>query len=223
MSGAKLDKHLQNLAALYPDQGPPFADHKEMYSVIDAIKEGDIPWQSFSVTYDGELPDGNVPPWMTASYEVWYRDPLRTMEQQIGNPDFAGEFDYSPKQIFDKDGKRQYTDLMSGNWAWKQAVGCLVLFLSKASDLTSVTPQDEIAKDETTHGAMFVPVVLGSDKTTVSVATGNNEYYPLYASVGNVHNNVRRAHRNAVSVIGFLSIPKGMRYFLFCSSSPTHI
>jgi hypothetical protein len=75
-------------------------------------------------------------------------------------------------------------------------------------------PQDEIAKDKTTHGAMFVPVVLGSDKTTVSVATGNNEYYPLYASVGNVHNNVRRAHRNAVSVIGFLSIPKSMRQFL---------
>jgi Plavaka transposase len=55
---------------------------------------------------------------------------------------------------------------------------------------------------------MFAPVILGSDKTTVSVATGNNEYYPLYASVGNVHNNVRRAHRNALSLIGFLAIPK---------------
>lgn len=55
---------------------------------------------------------------------------------------------------------------------------------------------------------MFVPVILGSDKTTVSVATGQNEYYPLYASIGNVHNNVRRAHRNAVSLIGFLAIPK---------------
>ena len=93
-----------------------------MYSVIDAIKEGDIPWQSFSVTYDGNLPDGDVPPWMTASYEVWYRDPLCTMEQQIGNPDFAEEFDFAPKQIFDQDDKRQYTDLMSGNWAWQQAV-----------------------------------------------------------------------------------------------------
>jgi hypothetical protein len=55
---------------------------------------------------------------------------------------------------------------------------------------------------------MFAPVILGSDKTTVSVATGNNEYYPLYASVGNVHNNVRRAHRNAVTLIAFLAIPK---------------
>ncbi|KAH9976908.1 hypothetical protein BJV74DRAFT_879553 [Russula compacta] len=30
---------------------------------------------------------------------------------------------------------------------------------------------DGIAKDESTHGSMFVPVVAGSDKTTVSVAT----------------------------------------------------
>lgn len=57
---------------------------------------------------------------------------------------------------------------------------------------------------------MLVPIILGSDKTTVSVGTGNNEYYPLYLSIGNVHNNVRRAHRGAVAVIAFLAIPKSM-------------
>lgn len=55
---------------------------------------------------------------------------------------------------------------------------------------------------------MFVPVVLGSDKTTVSVATGANNYYPLYASIGNVRNNVRWAHRDAIAIIGFLAMPK---------------
>lgn len=55
---------------------------------------------------------------------------------------------------------------------------------------------------------MFVPILLGSDKTTVSVATGHNEYYPLYASVGVVHNNIRRAHSGALTLIGFLAIPK---------------
>jgi len=35
----------------------------------------------------------------------------------------------------------------------------------------------------------------------------------LYASIGNVHNNVRRAHRNAVAIVGFLAIPKSMFYF----------
>ena len=68
--------------------------------------------------------------------------------------------------------------------------------------------QDAIAEDRSTHGSMFVPVILGSDKTTVSVATGQNEYYPLYISIGNVQNSVRRAHKNAVSLLAFLAIPK---------------
>jgi hypothetical protein len=33
--------------------------------------------------------------------------------------------------------------------------------------------QDIIAQDPDTHGSMFVPIILGSDKTTVSVATGH--------------------------------------------------
>lgn len=70
--------------------------------------------------------------------------------------------------------------------------------------------QDVIAEDASTHGSMFVPVILGSDKTTVLVATGQNEYYPLYISNGIVHNSVRRAHKNAVSLLAFLAIPKSM-------------
>lgn len=55
---------------------------------------------------------------------------------------------------------------------------------------------------------MFVPIILGSDKTTVSVATGQNDYYPVYMSIGNIHNNVRRAHTEGVVVIAFLAMPK---------------
>ena len=68
--------------------------------------------------------------------------------------------------------------------------------------------QDIIAEDPETHGSMFVPIILGSDKTTVSVATGQNDYYPLYLSIGNIRNNVRRAHRNGVVLLGFLAVPK---------------
>ncbi|KAI5986581.1 hypothetical protein EDC04DRAFT_2873516 [Pisolithus marmoratus] len=47
----------------------------------------------------------------------------------------------------------------------------------------------------------------------VSVATGNNEYYPLYISAGDVHNGMRHAHGEAVSLLGFLSIPKTDKEF----------
>lgn len=81
-----------------------------------------------------------------------------------------------------------------------------------------------ISKDANTHGSTFVPVILGSDKTTVSVATGQNDYYPLYASIGNVRNNVRRAHRNAVAVVAFLAMPKSKWLLFLCPiliTSPT--
>lgn len=68
--------------------------------------------------------------------------------------------------------------------------------------------QDIIAEDPDTHGSMFVPIILGSDKTTVSVATGHNQYWPVYMSIGNIHNNTHRAHRNGVVLLGFLAIPK---------------
>ncbi|KAG1827440.1 uncharacterized protein BJ212DRAFT_1443481 [Suillus subaureus] len=66
---------------------------------------------------------------------------------------------------------------------------------------------DIIAGDLETIGSTFVPIILRSDKTMVSVAMGNNEYYPLY-SIGNVHNNVHCAHQDALVVIGFLAMPK---------------
>ncbi|KAJ6595383.1 hypothetical protein B0H10DRAFT_2179268 [Mycena sp. CBHHK59/15] len=179
MAGQRINRLSQLLAALYKDMDPPFADHKHLYSTIDAIQQGDVPWQSFSVTYTGPLPEsGEVPAWMTEKYE------------QLANPDFKNEMDWAPKRIF-KGGKCQYVDLFSGNWVWEQA--------------------DKIVKDENTHGTMFVPSVLGSDKTTVSVGTGNTEFSPLYGGVGNIYNSTRRAHRDGLSVMAFLSIPKTTR------------
>jgi len=55
--------------------------------------------------------------------------------------------------------------------------------------------KDLIAEDLETHGAFFCPIILGSDKTTVSVATGHNEYWPVYLSIRNLHNNIQQAHR----------------------------
>ena len=80
-------------------------------------------------------------------------------------------------------------------------------FLSTCSYFIII--QDTIIKDHPEAiGSFLVSVILGSDKTTVSVATGHTCYWPLYLSIGNIHNNVRRAHRNGVVLLGFLAIPK---------------
>ncbi|KAK7684404.1 hypothetical protein QCA50_012351 [Cerrena zonata] len=171
---------------------PPFADAHDLYNVIDSIPLGDAPWHSFTGSFTGSIPNENAPHWMTSKYDVWCRNPLDVVRNMLSNPEFKGQFDYAPYRQFDQHSCRHYDNFMSGNWAWRHA--------------------DTIVQDDpTTKGSLFVPIILGSDKTTVSVATGQNEYYPLYMSIGNVHNNVRRAHRNAVVVIGFLAIPKSDR------------
>jgi Plavaka transposase len=59
-----------------------------------------------------------------------------------------------------------------------------------------------------THGAMFVPVIISSDKTTVLVATGHQEFHPVYMSPGNLTNTAQCAHGNALLPVAFLPIPK---------------
>ncbi|KAJ7115096.1 hypothetical protein C8R43DRAFT_902897 [Mycena crocata] len=183
-----IDELMQNWAARPESAGdPPFADHEDLYNTIDATEIGHIPWQSFAVKYNRPIAPGDTAPWKTQEFLVYFRDPRLVLHQQLANPDFKSEMDFAPKQVF-VGGSRTYEDFMSGNWAWRQA--------------------DIIAEDPATHGSTYVPAILGSDKTTVSVATGQNEYYPLYLSNGLVYNGVRRAHRNAVTLIGFLAIPK---------------
>ena len=41
---------------------------------------------------------------------------------------------------------------------------------------------------------------------------GQTDYYPLYLSIGNVHSTVHHAHCNAVTLIGFLAMPKSGLY-----------
>ncbi|KAG1868313.1 hypothetical protein DFJ58DRAFT_714245 [Suillus subalutaceus] len=168
---------------------PPFVDCHNLYKTIDSTPVGDVKWQSFNVRYTGEKPAHNVPPWMTESHEV-----IRNM---LANPDYAKEMDYWPYREFSTDGNEcQWQDFMSGDRAWNQA--------------------DIISKDSDTAGLTFVPVILSSDKTTVSVATGANDYYPLYVSIGNVSNNVRYAHHDAVAIISFLAMPKTTKEHVAC-------
>jgi hypothetical protein len=110
MSGNKIDELMEiwaahQMAQYYDDDdddddpSPPFANARDLYNIIDATELGDVPWQGFAITYDGDVPD-NPPNWMSTSYEVWYRNPLLVMESQIGNRDLGNEMDYAPKQVF---------------------------------------------------------------------------------------------------------------------------
>lgn len=81
--------------------------------------------------------------------------------------------------------------------------------------------KNKISADEKTHGAMLVPIVLGSDATVASNATGHTTYHPVYISIGNLHNRARRSYKNGVALLGYLALPIGMiLQCCLCSSVP---
>ena len=123
MSASNIDDLLQIWASTLPsDRDPPFNNKQDMYNTLDAINEGDAPWQSFSVSFSGEIPEGDTTSWMHAKYDVHFRDPHIVLHNQLGNPDFTNEIDFAAKEVHDENNKCHYQDFMSGDWAWRQSV-----------------------------------------------------------------------------------------------------
>jgi hypothetical protein len=138
MSGGDINFLLNLWAASLAAHGdtPPFANHADMYETIDSTPVGDIPWESFTLQYNGIQPDDSVPSWMTTEYDVWFRDPRLLVHNMIANPDFKDdEIDYAPLQEYSGEGVHRFQNFMSGDWCWKQAVSQLYTMLS--SCLTS--------------------------------------------------------------------------------------
>ncbi|KAJ7150481.1 hypothetical protein C8R43DRAFT_1127959 [Mycena crocata] len=173
---------------LWHNETAPWKRAKDLYKTIDAIQHGDAPWKVYKLRYTGPKPAGLPPKWMTEEYELCARDCRTFLHHQLATPDFKDKMDYAPYRQFNARGRRVWSNLMSGDWAWKQA------------DLISV--------NKSMHGAVYVPVVAGSDKTTVSVATGHQEYHPVYVSPGVITGIARRAHGNGVLPGAFLPITK---------------
>ena len=133
MSGANIDILMELWAAYSAVRDPedisetssnlsPFSDHRDLYRTIDAIPIGGVPWQSITLSYDGPIPDVEIPPsWMNAGHTIWFRDPLLLFKKMLDNPDFKDFFDYAPYRQYERD-QRRYQNFMSGDWAWKQAV-----------------------------------------------------------------------------------------------------
>jgi hypothetical protein len=110
----------------------PFSSHQELFEAIDSSKLGDVSWQSFSVQYHSDEYQGDSgadvndnsdqPQWMVDQHEVFYRDPRLVVQQILSNPDFCNDMDYAPYRAYAENGEREYRNLMSGDWAWEQAV-----------------------------------------------------------------------------------------------------
>ncbi|KAI5988134.1 hypothetical protein EDC04DRAFT_2993249 [Pisolithus marmoratus] len=195
---------------------PLFANHTDLYHVIDSMSVGTVKWENFKIAYKCKCQDGQNTdeqdelidlaglggqdgqdepnaPWMFDVYDVWYRDPHQVIHNLLRHTDIKDEMDFIPYQEFDATNKqRRWEDFMLGDWAWEEA--------DKIISINS----------STTRATLF-PIILGSDKTTVSVATGQLDYHPLYLSIRNVCNTTCCVHCDAVVLIAFLAKLKTCR------------
>ena len=107
----------------------PWGNAEAMYSTVDKIQEGVAPFQTVYFQYKGPLPP-NPPTWMTTKFELCVRDARQVLREQLRNKAFDGQFNPAPYQQYDSQSQRVFSNLMSGDWAWREAVRLLRLLIN---------------------------------------------------------------------------------------------
>jgi hypothetical protein len=123
-SAAKIDKALDIWTAVVMKYGEivPWHNSADLYETIDAIQHGDAPWKSYSVRYRGPVPPGTPPKWMSDEYQLCTRNSHQLLHYQLATSEFHDKVDYVPYRQFNGTGERVWSNLMSADWSWSQAV-----------------------------------------------------------------------------------------------------
>ncbi|KAI5986089.1 hypothetical protein F5J12DRAFT_728880, partial [Pisolithus orientalis] len=161
----QMDTLLEIWATLLLELGsnPLFTNHTDLYHVIDSMSVGAVKWENFKITYKCKQDVQDEPDEQDEVIELGSQDVIHNL---LGCTDFKDQMDFMPYQEFDATSdQRCWEDFMSGDWAW-----------DKADKIISSNPL--------AARATLVPIILGSDKTTVSVATGQMDYYLLSHTKG---------------------------------------
>jgi hypothetical protein len=130
-SATKIDQALDMWAATVLEFGgdSPWKTSAELHVGIDTIKHGDSLWKVYHIHYQGPIPAGTPPKWMTKNYELYTRDSHQVLLHQIASSHFKDSINLTPYHQFDGDGQHSWSNLMSADWSWKQAV-CGVVHMS---------------------------------------------------------------------------------------------
>ncbi|KAG2741331.1 hypothetical protein P692DRAFT_201842290 [Suillus brevipes Sb2] len=118
--------------------------------------------------------------------ELWLRDPVDCIRELMSNPEFDGCVSYAPEKFFaDKEGKTcVFDDMWTSDWC-------------------------PFSQHRLPQGAVVAPVILASDKTSLSQFCGDQEVWPVYLTLGNISKDIRRQpSKHAAILIAYLPISK---------------
>ncbi|KZW03090.1 hypothetical protein EXIGLDRAFT_636720, partial [Exidia glandulosa HHB12029] len=115
-------------------------------------------------------------------HELFYRDPTDCLRALWADPAFKDHLSFAPEKHFADAAhtNRLYTDMKTGDWWW-QMQGKIPI------------------------GSTVVPIIISSDKTELTLFTGGATAYPIYMTIGNIADHIRRQpSRHAQVLIGYL-------------------
>ncbi|KAF7799993.1 hypothetical protein EIP86_011236 [Pleurotus ostreatoroseus] len=142
---------------------------------------------------DHDLP--NTPEWLhrsvgldgyTARYDLYSRNILECLDDLYSNPRFARTMRFVPERHWTDGTKtsRMYRGIHTGDWMWKR--------------------QTQIKR-----GGTVVSVIFATDKTELTLFSGEHTAYPLYMTIGNIDQDLRaRPSSHAWILVGYLPVAK---------------
>ena len=155
-----------------------------MLSLIDQIGYH-LPWAEDTI----ELPTNAQTQRSHIKLNFYYRNALDCVKTLLGEPTLKDHMDFCPRQEFDGQGHRIFTEMSTGNWWWR-------------------------VQQQLPQGATVIPIILGSDSTKLSILCGNQSAWPVYISIGNIHKDVRYK-KSAMSLILLGFLPKHIYIFSY--------
>ncbi|KAI5987639.1 hypothetical protein EDD15DRAFT_2371999 [Pisolithus albus] len=140
------------------------------------------------------LPSG--PAWLCEEMEpesptkhpvrLFYRQPLECLQSLLSHPLLAPHISFVPRKVWTSAARvcRIYDEWLSGDRAWE-------------------------IQDALPRGATVLGVVLSSDKTNISVMTGNRVAHPVLISLANIDASIRsKTSLHGYLLLALLPIPK---------------
>ncbi|KAG6824370.1 hypothetical protein H0H92_007076, partial [Tricholoma furcatifolium] len=163
---------------------PSFHNARALLKQIDQLPTGPK-FQCKVLEITGDEKDENGA-FRTETLEVLFRDPVAVVQELIENP-FIGEKNmYTPYKVYrdQKRTNREFGEMASGNW-WENTQKKLPV------------------------GATVVPVILSSDKTSLTAFSGDKQAYPIYMGIGTTpHETRRQSSAHAMILLGYIPVTK---------------